>query len=487
MNFPSSEFDDAVAAACHGSADDALLRALSQLLKENAAARDEYLLRVALHVRLATHLPIVTTHIIGRVPRQLWRRPAAIAASVAMLALATWAFFETRAPFATVTASVGSEFHSGRTVRGDDFNLAEGSVEFITATGARVVVEAPAAFQFQSAQRLGVTHGKVSADVPPSAKGFTVLTPDGNAVDLGTKFGVDVPPVGAAEIHVFQGKVIAQATGANSKQSLHGGEALTMASGIGAARELRSAAFIQSDEMQSLTAGLAAGQRARADAALSILRKDPALIALFDFNAQLPEGVFRAAQGRWPGSHALEFVSRGDHLKLDVGGDRAWPKLTLAAWVRLDRLEAPYQSLYHTDGWQQDKPGQVHWIVLHDGTMRLALRQNTMSKETPAPGGYPNSRTPVLPPLPERGRWVHLAVVYNSDARTVRFYLNGAFDNEIVQQVALPARLGPAQIGNWNKEDRKLSGRMDEFIILGRALTDDEMRALYTAENPYHL
>jgi len=254
-------------------------------------------------------------------------------------------------------------------------------------------------------------------------------------------------------------------------------------SGAGAARELRSAAFIRPEEIASLHAGLAAGQRARSEAALAKLRGDPALIALLDFTSQdLPAGTYRMAQGRWPGSQAPEFVNVGDHIKIDVGGDREWPQLTLAAWVRLDRLGAPYQSLLHTDDWSASKPGQVHWMVTGNTTMRLALFGNTLAPGSDERDHYPDSQTPVLP---EQGRWVYLAAVYDSAARTVRFYFNGEFDKETHLDIAHPARLGPAQIGNWDKQDRKLSGRIDQLLILGRAMSDDEVRLQFAAGNPY--
>jgi len=40
--FPSSEFDDVVAGVCHGSATEAEMRALNELLRSNANVRDEY-------------------------------------------------------------------------------------------------------------------------------------------------------------------------------------------------------------------------------------------------------------------------------------------------------------------------------------------------------------------------------------------------------------------------------------------------------------
>jgi hypothetical protein len=302
-------------------------------------------------------------------------------------------------------------------------------------------------------------------------------------VDLGTRFGVDVQQTGGSEIHVFQGEVIAQALGERGKHSLRTGEATNLSEGASAARWLRSASFIQADELPALAAGLAAGQRGRANAHWQALQKDPALIAALDFEENGSfEGTHRIAQGRWPGSRAPEFVQVGDHLRVDFGGDREFAQLTLAAWVRIDDLGEPYQSLYHTDGWAAHAPGQVHWMLTKAATMRLALRGNTLAAGSDEKHRFPDSKTPVLP---ERGRWIHLAAVYDSHARTVRFYLNGAFDKETRQETAWPARLGPAQIGNWNREDRKLSGRLDELLLIGRTLSDEEIRLLHDAGNPY--
>src|SRR5437773_8854987 len=54
FTFPSREFDEAVAALCHGTASDEQARALNELLRSDAAARDEYILRAELHSRLAS-------------------------------------------------------------------------------------------------------------------------------------------------------------------------------------------------------------------------------------------------------------------------------------------------------------------------------------------------------------------------------------------------------------------------------------------------
>lgn len=386
--------------------------------------------------------------------------------------------------FAAVERVAGVEELWKQAVLGSEpYEIQAGTLELVTSRGARVVIEAPAEFYFESAQRLHLMRGRMTADVPPLAKGFTVVTPNGEAVDLGTKFGVDVPIRGQSEVHVFQGEVIAQSTGGGERQNLRDGEAFQLQSGAGTSRDLRSAAFIRPDEVASLHAALAAGRRAVSDTALSELRHDPALITFLDFESgDAPDGTYRLVQGRWPGSRAPEFVNVGDHIAIEVGSDRDWSQMTLAAWVRIDRLNAPYQSLLHTDGWNSENMGQVHWMINRNTTMRLALYGNTLAPGSDEQDGYPDSRTAVLP---EQGRWMHLAVVYDSPKRTVRFYLNGAFDKETHQAIAHPARLGPARIGNWDNRDRKLSGRIDELVILGRTMNDAEISDLFNAGNPY--
>jgi hypothetical protein len=386
--------------------------------------------------------------------------------------------------FAKIASAQGVAELAGTTVLRDEWHeIAAGTVELATARGARVVIEAPAKFQFESAQRLRVDYGRVAADVPPAATGFTVVTPTGDAIDLGTRFGVDVPASGDAEIHVFEGEVIARSTSGDKQRNLTGGEAYRLTGHNGAERVLRSSAFIEHAEVASLHAALAAGQQRRANEAVAALRRDPALIALIDFETDdLPTGIYRMVQGRWPGSRAPEFVSEGEHMKLDVGGAGDWPQLTMAAWVRLDRFGQRYHSMLHTDGWDKNNFGQVHWMVTRYKTMRLALFGNTLAPGSVETELFPDSRTSVLT---EQGRWMHLAVVYDSAKKTVRFFLNGRFDSETRQEIAYPARLGPAQIGNWDSNDRKLSGRIDELLLLGRAMSDAELQALHEAGNPY--
>ena len=418
-------------------------------------------------------------------PRRRYARGpvlAWLAASACLLAVVIGGMISSR-PYATVTVGIGTAgLDAGRAVRGETYELAAGVLELETRRGAQIVIEAPATFRFESPQRLRMTKGRIAADVPPQAKGFTVVTPSGEAIDLGTRFAVDVPASGAAEVHVFSGEVVARAA-TKTPTSLRDGEAFSLAAN--ASRELRTAAFIRRGEVAELAAAVAAGQERHAQEATDRLREDPALIAAIDFDHDDHDdhaGQYRIVQGRWPGSRAADFTNVGDHLSLDVGGDADCPQLTVAAWVRLDRLGEPFQSLYHTDGWSKQNPGQVHWMIVSSGVMRLALPGWRLGANAIERHEHPESRTPVLGTV---GRWMHLAFVYDSDARTASFYVDGRPDGVTELAFAPPARLGPARVGNWNAMDRKMSGRIDELVFVGRALSADEIRALYETGVPY--
>ena len=263
------------------------------------------------------------------------------------------------------------------------------------------------------------------------------------------------------------------------------------ASGFGPDQELRGDSVerkegrveLQSDELASVSTAPVLANPPQASAALEAIRNDPALIALLQFApAQRVDGNFRLVQGRWPNSHAAEFRGGNDHVRFNAGGDRAFPQLTLAVWVRLDRLGGPHQSLLHTDGWSSKKPGQVHWLITPFMTVRLGCFGNRLAPGSDEKADSPESRTPILSGL---GRWVHLVTVYDSEKRTVRFFLNGQLDKETHLSVAPPARLGTAQIGNWDGSDRRLSGRIDELLLLGRVLSDAEVLELFESGNPY--
>lgn len=103
--------------------------------------------------------------------------------------------------------------------------LAEGIAVFTFDDGAKVTLEAPAELELTNAGECRLNRGKLIALVPPPAVGFTVGTPMGRVIDLGTEFGLAVKPSGVTDVQVFEGAVNLIHAYTGQKQRLSGGQA----------------------------------------------------------------------------------------------------------------------------------------------------------------------------------------------------------------------------------------------------------------------
>jgi len=109
------------------------------------------------------------------------------------------------AQWVNVTPGEGDTFDSAT-----DLTLTGGYAEFTFASGADMVVQAPAEIVIQSDNSVTLRSGKLAATVPPPAVGFSVSAGQSVITDLGTEFGVNESAAGT-EVEVFKGKVTAQA------------------------------------------------------------------------------------------------------------------------------------------------------------------------------------------------------------------------------------------------------------------------------------
>ncbi|MBI1348180.1 hypothetical protein GC163_18045 [bacterium] len=389
-----------------------------------------------------------------------------------------WWTVQSNRVFATVENGTGvRELPGGTELRSEWIEIAGGTVELLTATSARVVIEAPATFRFDSPMRLNLVRGRLAADIPPSARKFTVVTPSGEAVDLGTKFGVDVPQRAEAEIHVFQGEVIAQASNGGQRKNLHSGEAFRLKSGAGSTRNLRSAAFIRPEEVRPLHAALSAGQPLKAETELGRLREDPSFVAILDFESpELPEGMFDSVQGRWPGSRAAEFNQATDYLRITLPQVGRWTQLTMAAWVRLNQLEDTPHSLLLATNAKGEIKHSLQWTIDREGVPQLLLSGTPVRSKAVATRETPES---------EQDRWIHLAAVYDAEHGRASLFVNGVLVNQGAFAKTHQLAIQRLVIGSPRTGVQRLSGRMDEFVLLGRALSHDEIRTMFETGNPY--
>jgi hypothetical protein len=122
---------------------------------------------------------------------------------------------------ARVTGLVNCKWPEGETelkfgdwvAAGDRLKLEAGLIQLTFGTGAKVVIEGPTDFLVSTAGQATLEQGKIAAVVPPSGRGYTVLTPTAEIVDLGTEFGIEVDNTGLSEVHVFEGNVVARSRG----------------------------------------------------------------------------------------------------------------------------------------------------------------------------------------------------------------------------------------------------------------------------------
>jgi concanavalin A-like lectin/glucanase superfamily protein len=539
LDFPSPEYDDMVAALCHGTATEEEMRALSDLLRSNQEARDEYLMRVEVHSRLASEpdlFPQVTdAAALSRIPetgfsescpvfdakpgiqrsKRTRVRLLALAACFALIGAGTWSLWLRRVAaekgttsnaIAMLTRSVGARWgrstqplRPGSALGPERLRLESGLAQVVFYSGARVVMEGPAELQLVSPSEAFCPAGRLLAEVPGPARGFRLKTTQLDVVDFGTSFGIDAMH-GRTELDVFKGKVEFSA-GTRTNQPLDEGRAAVVQTGAAPQlMEASSAAFTLMFDLQERSLTSEAIRYDRWRVASARLGHDPSLVVHLDLEdlsdsdwtlrnaADMNQSVQDAtivgchrAEGRWREKQALEFQSVNDRVRLAVPGN--FESLTLGAWVRVQGLDRQFSSLFMCDGFE---PGAIHWLMRNDGVLSLTVK---------GPGSR-NSEIVASPPvltLDRFGLWTHLAVVIDGKTRKVVHYVNGLPVASHTLRLGPPFRIGSAELGNWNAKSgpnpapsliRNLSGSLDEFELFSRALTDAEVHDLYMEGKP---
>ncbi len=129
--------------------------------------------------------------------RRSWVVVAGVLAVVVVIAAVGRSFF-TEDTVAVLASSENAAWESSLpTTPGSELttgllNLKSGVATIRFDSGAEVLLEAPAALELISPMRGRLVLGAAVVDVPDSAIGFIVETPDGYAVDYGTRFAVRV-------------------------------------------------------------------------------------------------------------------------------------------------------------------------------------------------------------------------------------------------------------------------------------------------------
>lgn len=536
IEFPSREFDDAVAAVCHDLASEEQARALNDLMRGNAGARDEYILRLELHSRLASEPDLFTggeadfsslnggerlRNVLPGVEaergKNVWKTwTIALAACVALMAAGLGSMRILRSVgqrqgisrgVAMLNRTADAQWGPGREIprlggplEPGQLRLESGLAEIIFYSGARVVIEGPAEAALVSRNELICSDGRMVAEIPDQARGFRVETPHVALTNLGSSFGLEVENH-TTEVHAFKGSIQLLAEGQVAGENLAEGSGVVIERGR-ASRFMaaRPASFASLFDLEARAAAADAQRHDQWRQESKRLEADPSLLAHFDFENVAPSGWqlrnlgkqeegnsdatlvgCQWTEGRWPEKRALEFQSVSDRVRLTVPGE--FQALTLTAWVCVKGLDRKINSLFMSDGFE---PGTLHWVIRRDAVLGLTVIGGS-------PGDYQIFTSPPVVTLDKFGTWMHLAVTVDAGARRVIHYVNGLPVIEGALKIAPPFRIGPAELGNWNAKGfpendpfmiRNFSGAMDEFCIFGRALSEHEIRAQYSQGRP---
>ncbi len=378
----------------------------------------------------------------------------------------------------------------GETVPAGVFRLEAGLAQLEFFSGATLIVEGPAELHLDSEWKIRCESGRLRAFVPEPARGFVIETPEYRAVDLGTEFSLSVGRGGESEVHVVDGEVRLDNREGEEIRTLFGGDGLRSSSGVLESVNGGGSDFIDRRQLLNLANAGSSIRYREWLTTRNTVAADPTTLVLFDFENQEPwdrqlvnqrPGGPQAAiigarwtEGRWPGKGALEFKRITDRARLHVPG--TFDTLSFAAWVRIEGFDRWLSSLFLTDGFET---GEVHWQISNQGELILGISD----------GGPPNTiSVPVIHPG-DLGKWMHLAVTIDRLTGLVRHYRDGEIVKEETRSGLPPLQIGNAEIGNWQAEGstnpiRSLNGRIDEFLILNRALTPEEMASIHRAGSP---
>lgn len=397
-----------------------------------------------------------------------------------------------------------ADWVTGKTIPPGTLQWDGGLLQLEFYCGATVVAEGPALLEILDDSRVVCRSGRLRVHVPPPARGFCVLAPTVELVDLGTEFGIDVAADGVTEVHVFDGAVELYDPKSNrnvtTRRELNTGDAVTLdRNGEVKNIEIRDFDFVTPTRLSTMTDVRRQKQLRQWRAFRDSLQDDPRVVAYFPFDRNDSEDRLLVgygadgttiegaivgcewAEGRWPGKTSLQFKRPGDRVRITVPGE--FQSLTYSTWLRVDGLDRKFNSLLLTDGFDENRP---HWQIRQDGTLALGIWRHEAVLHA--------YRTDSIFNLFRLGQWVHLATVYDADQACVTHYVNG----ELASRAPLeePAsgllKIGKATIGNWSvptarhrgSRVRNLNGCMDELIVFGQALDDQEVRRIYEVGRP---
>lgn len=425
------------------------------------------------------------------------------------------------------SSDLSTEFKDNAIVKRGWHKLSTGMVQFDFFSGVRMIVRAPAEFQIRSPYEVHFERGECTCTVSELGRGFKVVSPRMEVIDLGTVFSFSTDPQGEDQVHVVRGKVELKTAKQSNFTEVLQSEAIQSVGDTLKQIPFQPNLFPQSSEVAKLRA---IRNQHRYDAwkkQSERLRKDSDTVVYYTFEeidpsdsevlnvatstAKGTNGVLfggRTVPGRWPMKQALKFENQFDRVLFRLDG--LHDSLTLATFVRINSLVNPNSAILMSESFQrwsnmgsmteeekvlaQDRLNShgnktARWVIGQQGHPKLYL-------EFLEKNGATNWDRYVCPNKSvageARGQWVMLAVTYDLESNSVTHYVNGVETAKHDLTQGRPISLEFCELGNLvvgpaeraKGIDFLFYGEMDEFLISKRALSASEIKELWDIGKP---
>ncbi len=249
---------------------------------------------------------------------------SAIAAGlIVAVGIQWWRLSSAPTPVATLQSSENAAWEStlpttpGSELTPGLLSLRSGVATIRFHSGAEVVVEAPAQLELVSKMKAKLISGAAVIDVPDSAIGFVVETPDGYAIDYGTRFAVRVDEeIHRSDFELIEGEIeVHSDSGSSLRLNEAGGTATVSGQSVRMVDLLMDDLQIDGDNPESKTNVIRVATQGRSGTAMRRPNKrhrfiDPELLS-----------VKHTKSGKWDYRSFFSF-DLGEFAPLDVSSAR---------------------------------------------------------------------------------------------------------------------------------------------------------------------
>jgi CSLREA domain-containing protein len=185
-------------------------------------------------------------------------------------------------------------------------------------------------------------------------------------------------------------------------------------------------------------------------------------------NGSLQNGATFAA-----GKVNQAFAFDGSNAVVQVADNAAWNfganDFTIDTWVNFNAISGNDVLVAHDEGTGHGNNKWIFW--LNQGQLKVHLNGPAFPLGAGVDIGVPWA--------PAAGLWYHVAVTRSGSSNAYKFYVDGAqIGTDQIDATVIPVAVAPLTIGKAEAIP-SLNGLLDEVEIFNRALTSNEVQAIY--------